>query len=185
GAAGGAARARDGLGGGADRRPARARRATGRHDRRGRREGLPGGERAPSAGFGGGRGPRGAGQPLHGAHLAAGVAHDGDAEVALTRATAAVARRPLSGPPADAAGAERVTPATTVRRHVPQPGPERPRRPRAPVTSRGVSVAPVGIFGSGVGGLTVARAVIAQLPHESVLYIGDTANSPYGPKPIA
>jgi len=48
-----------------------------------------------------------------------------------------------------------------------------------------VSDAPIGIFDSGVGGLTVARAVIDQLPHESVLYIGDTANSPYGPKPIA
>ena len=45
--------------------------------------------------------------------------------------------------------------------------------------------APIGIFDSGVGGLTVARAVIDQLPQESVLYIGDTANAPYGPRPIA
>ena len=45
--------------------------------------------------------------------------------------------------------------------------------------------APIGIFDSGVGGLTVARAVIDQLPHEAVLYIGDTANGPYGPKPLA
>lgn len=45
--------------------------------------------------------------------------------------------------------------------------------------------APIGIFDSGVGGLTVARAVSAQLPRESILYIGDTAHSPYGPKPIA
>ncbi|MBO1751693.1 glutamate racemase [Actinotalea sp. BY-33] len=45
--------------------------------------------------------------------------------------------------------------------------------------------APIGIFDSGVGGLTVARAVLDQLPHESVLYIGDTANGPYGPKPLA
>ena len=45
--------------------------------------------------------------------------------------------------------------------------------------------APIGIFDSGVGGLTVARAVLDQLPHESVLYIGDTANTPYGPKPLA
>lgn len=48
-----------------------------------------------------------------------------------------------------------------------------------------MSDAPIGIFDSGVGGLTVARAVIDQLPHESVLYIGDTANSPYGPQPLA
>lgn len=45
--------------------------------------------------------------------------------------------------------------------------------------------APIGIFDSGVGGLTVARAVRDQLPNESILYVGDTANSPYGPKPIA
>jgi len=38
---------------------------------------------------------------------------------------------------------------------------------------------------SGVGGLTVARAVLDQLPHEALYYIGDTAHSPYGPKPIA
>ena len=48
-----------------------------------------------------------------------------------------------------------------------------------------MSEAPIGIFDSGVGGLTVARAVIDQLPHESILYIGDTANSPYGPQPLA
>ena len=44
--------------------------------------------------------------------------------------------------------------------------------------------APIGIFDSGFGGLTVARAVIDQLPHESVLYLGDTDRQPYGPKPI-
>lgn len=45
--------------------------------------------------------------------------------------------------------------------------------------------APIGIFDSGFGGLTVARSVIDQLPHESVHYLGDTARQPYGPKPIA
>lgn len=45
--------------------------------------------------------------------------------------------------------------------------------------------APIGIFDSGVGGLTVARAISAQLPGESTVYIGDTVHSPYGPKPIA
>ncbi len=44
--------------------------------------------------------------------------------------------------------------------------------------------APIGIFDSGLGGLTVARAVLDQLPHESVLYLGDTARAPYGPRPI-
>lgn len=48
-----------------------------------------------------------------------------------------------------------------------------------------MSDAPIGIFDSGVGGLTVARAVQDQLPNESIVYVGDTAHSPYGPKPIA
>lgn len=38
---------------------------------------------------------------------------------------------------------------------------------------------------SGVGGLTVARAVLDQLPNEQLHYVGDTRNGPYGPKPIA
>jgi glutamate racemase len=50
--------------------------------------------------------------------------------------------------------------------------------------SDGGTDAPIGIFDSGFGGLTVARSVIDQLPHESVLYLGDTARQPYGPKPI-
>ena len=45
--------------------------------------------------------------------------------------------------------------------------------------------APIGIFDSGVGGLTVARAVLDQLPQEELVYIGDTAHGPYGPRPIA
>jgi glutamate racemase len=47
-----------------------------------------------------------------------------------------------------------------------------------------VTDAPIGIFDSGFGGLTVARAVMDQLPHEAVVYLGDTARQPYGPKPI-
>jgi glutamate racemase len=48
-----------------------------------------------------------------------------------------------------------------------------------------VSDAPIGVFDSGVGGLTVARAILDQLPHEPVLYVGDTARGPYGPRRIA
>lgn len=44
---------------------------------------------------------------------------------------------------------------------------------------------PIGVFDSGVGGLTVSRAIIDQLPGESLTYIGDTANNPYGPRPLA
>ena len=42
--------------------------------------------------------------------------------------------------------------------------------------------APVGIFDSGIGGLTVARAIYERLPQESTIYFGDTARVPYGPK---
>ena len=38
------------------------------------------------------------------------------------------------------------------------------------------------MFDSGVGGLTVLRALIAELPHEDFLYLGDTARLPYGTK---
>ncbi|MDO4254254.1 MAG: glutamate racemase [Kocuria sp.] len=50
---------------------------------------------------------------------------------------------------------------------------------------RPVVDAPIGVFDSGVGGLTVARAIIDQLPHERIIYVGDTRNGPYGPLPIA
>lgn len=39
---------------------------------------------------------------------------------------------------------------------------------------------PIGVFDSGLGGLTVARAIAARLPHESICYVGDTARCPYG-----
>lgn len=44
------------------------------------------------------------------------------------------------------------------------------------------SDAPIGVFDSGLGGLTVARALMARMPNESLLYVGDTARVPYGPK---
>ncbi|MFC5338450.1 glutamate racemase [Leucobacter denitrificans] len=47
------------------------------------------------------------------------------------------------------------------------------------------SSAPIGVFDSGVGGLTVARAIRDQLPNESILYVADSAHNPYGPRPIA
>jgi len=46
-----------------------------------------------------------------------------------------------------------------------------------------VSHRPVGVFDSGLGGLTVLRALIDLLPHEPVAYFGDTGRFPYGPKP--
>lgn len=44
------------------------------------------------------------------------------------------------------------------------------------------SEAPLGVFDSGVGGLTVLRALVAELPHEDFIYLGDTARLPYGTK---
>lgn len=44
---------------------------------------------------------------------------------------------------------------------------------------------PIGMFDSGFGGLTVARAVIDLLPHEHLVYIGDTGRYPYGPRPLS
>jgi glutamate racemase len=43
---------------------------------------------------------------------------------------------------------------------------------------------PIGIFDSGVGGLSVLRAVRAQMPEESVIYFGDQGHIPYGPRPM-
>ena len=44
---------------------------------------------------------------------------------------------------------------------------------------------PIGVFDSGFGGLTVARALIDLLPEEEIVYVGDTARYPYGPRPAA
>jgi glutamate racemase len=43
---------------------------------------------------------------------------------------------------------------------------------------------PIGVFDSGVGGLTVARAILDLLPHEPIVYVGDSARFPYGLKPV-
>ncbi|MDE3129365.1 MAG: glutamate racemase [Gemmatimonadota bacterium] len=64
-------------------------------------------------------------------------------------------------------------------------GPRRPgrrhrhrRQPPRPVTNP----APIGVFDSGIGGLTVVHELMRQLPHESIVYFGDTARVPYGNK---
>jgi glutamate racemase len=41
---------------------------------------------------------------------------------------------------------------------------------------------PIGVFDSGIGGMTVVRALMQHLPHENIVYFGDTARVPYGPK---
>ena len=51
-----------------------------------------------------------------------------------------------------------------------------------PRTASDRSAAPIGVFDSGLGGLTVAHAIMRRLPAESLIYFGDTARVPYGPK---
>jgi glutamate racemase len=41
---------------------------------------------------------------------------------------------------------------------------------------------PIGVFDSGIGGMTVVQALTQHLPHENIIYFGDTARVPYGPK---
>jgi len=43
---------------------------------------------------------------------------------------------------------------------------------------------PIGVFDSGMGGLTVVRSIIDDLPHEPIVYFGDTGRYPYGPRPL-
>ncbi|HTE42564.1 MAG TPA: glutamate racemase, partial [Steroidobacteraceae bacterium] len=52
-------------------------------------------------------------------------------------------------------------------------------------SSHSNSARPIGVFDSGVGGLTVLRALQARLPNESFVYLGDTARLPYGTKSSA
>ena len=41
---------------------------------------------------------------------------------------------------------------------------------------------PIGVFDSGIGGLTVVKRIASTLPHENIVYFGDTARVPYGSK---
>src|SRR5215471_15073009 len=43
---------------------------------------------------------------------------------------------------------------------------------------------PIGVFDSGMGGLTVVRAIMDDLPNEAIRYFGDTGRYPYGPRPL-
>jgi glutamate racemase len=47
-----------------------------------------------------------------------------------------------------------------------------------------IATRPIGVFDSGVGGLTVAREIARHMPHESILYFGDTLRCPYGPRSL-
>jgi len=60
-----------------------------------------------------------------------------------------------------------------------------PTEPRHPVAPSTTDPRPLGVFDSGVGGLTVARALMDLLPDERIVYVGDTARGPYGPRDLA
>src|SRR5437016_5633764 len=53
------------------------------------------------------------------------------------------------------------------------------------IITKPTSSRPIGIFDSGIGGLTVANAVVKYLPKENLIYFGDTAHMPYGDKSTA
>ena len=55
----------------------------------------------------------------------------------------------------------------------------------APSTLACVDARPIGVFDSGVGGLTVLHECLVTLPHEDFVYLGDGARLPYGPRPLA
>ncbi len=55
-------------------------------------------------------------------------------------------------------------------------------RPIGDADRGGADTRPIGVFDSGIGGLTVVSELVRRLPHESILYFGDTARLPYGPK---
>ena len=50
---------------------------------------------------------------------------------------------------------------------------------------RAMDARPIGVFDSGVGGLTVLHELLVTLPHEDAVYLGDNARLPYGPRPLA
>jgi glutamate racemase len=50
---------------------------------------------------------------------------------------------------------------------------------------RAMDERPIGVFDSGVGGLTVLHELLVTLPHEDAVYLGDNARLPYGPRPLA
>src|SRR5437867_1550966 len=50
------------------------------------------------------------------------------------------------------------------------------------MSSKPQQAKPIGVFDSGIGGLTVVQALMKRLPHENIVYFGDTARVPYGPK---
>src|SRR4051794_2871110 len=79
-------------------------------------------------------------------------------------------------------------PLMVLSRIAPDPRPERcaaaggtaPRMGAVPAPPAAYRARPIGVFDSGVGGLTVLHELLVSLPHEDFVYLGDTARFPYG-----
>ena len=56
------------------------------------------------------------------------------------------------------------------------------KKPKIKLSAKNISSRPIGVFDSGIGGLTVANAIQKAMPGESLIYFGDTAHLPYGDK---
>src|SRR5690606_7669810 len=76
-------------------------------------------------------------------------------------------------------GFRRADRGTTRPRRQPPASGERPARPTMTIAEH-----PVGVFDSGLGGLSIAREIRARLPAEDILYIADSAYCPYGGRPL-
>src|SRR5689334_23620451 len=85
-----------------------------------------------------------------------------------------VPREPSRRPPAAGRPAGRSAGAAPTMGAVPAAAPPAAYRAR-----------PIGVFDSGVGGLTVLHELLVQLPHEDFVYLGDTARFPYGERSAA
>src|SRR5690242_13161706 len=80
-----------------------------------------------------------------------------------------------------AAASPRSPSRSTRTRVLPRPGPSEARRQGSLLA---MDPRPVGVFDSGVGGLTVLHECLVTLPHEDFVYLGDHARLPYGPRPL-
>ena len=54
-----------------------------------------------------------------------------------------------------------------------------------PEPSDSIAADPIAVFDSGIGGISVLRHLLTLLPHENYIYLGDSANAPYGEKSAA
>src|SRR5215510_8370009 len=81
------------------------------------------------------------------------------------------------------AAGKRIGPPADERRIIDQCGIRYTDGMESARTVSGASGGPIGVFDSGVGGLSVLRAIRQELPAENVIYVADSGNAPYGDRP--